>query len=328
MTSVAHVVIAFEDTEEAVAVLGTQDRNLRLIEPHFAVQIVSRGADVVIKGAREEVDRVSRVLQALRAAARAGAVLGRHEVQSAVAEVKHNGTSIDHVFTRGIVVSSRRQPVRPKTVAQRDYIDAIQQHAIIFGIGPAGTGKTYIAMACAVAALERQEFERIILTRPAVEAGESLGFLPGDMLEKVNPYFRPLYDALYDMLPAERVRRMLDQGTIEVAPLAYMRGRTLNNSFVILDEGQNTTAKQMKMFLTRLGHNARAVITGDVTQTDLPSGTPSGLTHARLVLKNIAGIAVIEFKNSDVVRHPLVQDIVDAYDRVERETNGQERGNH
>lgn len=323
MAQAVQQVIDFQDFEEAVAVLGVRDRNLRLIEPHFSVQIVSRGTDVVIRGAADEVERVVTVLEGLRAAARAGAIPGRHEVQSAIHEVKDNGRPIDDAFAHGVIVSSKRGPVRAKTVAQRAYIEAIQNFAIVFAVGPAGTGKTYVAVACAVAALDRHEFDRIILTRPAVEAGESLGFLPGDMMEKVNPYFRPLYDALFDMLPHERVRRMLDQGTIEVAPLAYMRGRTLNRSFVILDEAQNTTSKQMKMFLTRLGYDSRAVVTGDVTQTDLPAGVQSGLLHARAVLKDIQGIRMVQFSTADVIRHPLVQHIVDAYERNERAGNGE-----
>lgn len=322
MANAAQSVIGFSDSREAVAVLGTHDYNLRLIEPQFEVQIISRGNEVIVRGAPEDVEQVSRVLKGLRAAARAGATPGHHEVQSAIQEVKRNGRSIEGAFARGIVVSTRRQPVRPRTIAQQVYLDAIASDPIVIAVGPAGTGKTYLAVACAVAALERQEYERIILTRPAVEAGESLGYLPGDMLEKVNPYFRPLYDALYDMLSGERVRRMIDQGTIEVAPLAFMRGRTLNHSFVILDEAQNTTSKQMKMFLTRLGYHSKAVITGDVTQTDLPEGIASGLVDARDVLVGVPGIRMIEFAASDVVRHPLVQEIVNAYDRKDRIRNG------
>ena len=223
------------------------------------------------------------------------------------------------IFLYAIYITAHKRVVTPKSVAQKAYIDAIRNDDIVFGIGPAGTGKTYLAMAMAVAALMRDNFARMILTRPAVEAGEKLGFLPGDLAEKVNPYLRPLYDALHDMVDFDRARKMLERGTIEVAPLAFMRGRTLNDSFVILDEAQNTTPEQMKMFLTRLGYGSKAVITGDVTQIDLPSGKPSGLKHTMQILQGIDGIRFCYFSERDVVRHRLVRDIISAYDRAEAE---------
>ena len=226
------------------------------------------------------------------------------------------------IFLDAIYITAHKRVVTPKSVAQKEYIDAIRNYDIVFGIGPAGTGKTYLAMAMAVAALMRDSFARMILTRPAVEAGEKLGFLPGDLAEKVNPYLRPLYDALHDMVDFDRARKMLERGTIEVAPLAFMRGRTLNDSFVILDEAQNTTPEQMKMFLTRLGYGSKAVITGDVTQIDLPSGKPSGLKDAVQILAGIDGIRFCYFSERDVVRHRLVRDIISAYDRVEAEKEG------
>ncbi len=221
------------------------------------------------------------------------------------------------IFLDTIYIAAHKRVITPKSVAQKAYIDAIRNHDIVFAIGPAGTGKTYLAMAMGVAALLKQEFARIILTRPAVEAGEKLGFLPGDLAEKVNPYLRPLYDALHDMVDFDRARKMLERGTIEVAPLAFMRGRTLNDSFVILDEAQNTTPEQMKMFLTRLGYGSKAIITGDVTQIDLPAGKISGLKEAQHVLRDIAGIKFVRFSERDVVRHRLVQDIITAYERAD-----------
>jgi phosphate starvation-inducible PhoH-like protein len=230
----------------------------------------------------------------------------------------HNAKLRD-IFLDSIYVTAHKRIVTPKSLAQKEYIEAIRNYDIVFGIGPAGTGKTYLAMAMAIAELMKNNFHRMILTRPAVEAGEKLGFLPGDLAEKVNPYLRPLYDALHDMVDFERARKMLERGVIEVAPLAFMRGRTLNDSFVILDEAQNTTGEQMKMFLTRLGYGSKAVITGDVTQIDLPAGRTSGLKEARLILSGIAGIKFIDFSERDVVRHRLVRDIISAYDRFDEE---------
>ncbi len=225
--------------------------------------------------------------------------------------------NVRDIFLDTIYIAAQKRVITPKSVMQKSYIDSIRNHDIVFAIGPAGTGKTYLAMAMGVAAVLKQEFTRIVLTRPAVEAGEKLGFLPGDLAEKVNPYLRPLYDALHDMVDFDRARKMLDRGTIEVAPLAFMRGRTLNDSFVILDEAQNTTPEQMKMFLTRLGYGSKAIVTGDVTQTDLPAGKISGLKEAQHVLKDIEGIKFVRFSERDVVRHRLVQDIITAYERAE-----------
>jgi phosphate starvation-inducible PhoH-like protein len=232
---------------------------------------------------------------------------------------EHGQVVLTELLSGGIRVPSRKKVILPKTPAQRRYIEAIQRYDIVLGIGPAGTGKTYLAMAMAVSALSNQEVGRIILTRPAVEAGEHLGFLPGDLYQKIHPYLRPLYDALYDMMDPDRANRMIERGTIEIAPLAYMRGRTLNDSFIILDEGQNTTHEQMKMFLTRLGFNSRVVLTGDITQVDLPKDKRSGLIQAKEILKGIKGIHISLFSNKDVIRHKLVQDIIRAYERHEKE---------
>jgi phosphate starvation-inducible protein PhoH and related proteins len=302
--------------EEGVETLfGSYDENLKHLESLFNVRIRTQGHELLVEGNAPGPDRVDRVLGQLSALMKDGYKLSNADVKTA-SDLVAQDESInlrDH-FLKGSLTSAGKRRVGPKTVNQRRYLDAIDQHDIVFGIGPAGTGKTYLAMAQAVSFLVAKKVSRIILARPAVEAGEKLGFLPGDLQEKVNPYLRPLYDALYDMLDGERVARYIERGTIEIAPIAFMRGRTLNDSFVILDEAQNTTSEQMKMFLTRLGFGAKAVITGDITQIDLPAGRTSGLVEAMKVVSHIEGVSFVYFDDRDVVRHKLVQQIVKAYE--------------
>jgi phosphate starvation-inducible protein PhoH and related proteins len=302
--------------EEGVETLfGSYDENLKHLESLFNVRIRTQGHELLVEGNGPGPDRVDRVLGQLSALMKDGYKLSNADVKTA-SDLVAQDESIDlrDHFLKGSLTSAGKRRVGPKTVNQRRYLDAIEQHDIVFGIGPAGTGKTYLAMAQAVSFLVAKKVSRIILARPAVEAGEKLGFLPGDLQEKVNPYLRPLYDALYDMLDGERVARYIERGTIEIAPIAFMRGRTLNDSFVILDEAQNTTSEQMKMFLTRLGFGAKAVITGDITQIDLPPGRTSGLVEAMKVVSHIDGVSFIYFDDRDVVRHKLVQQIVKAYE--------------
>ena len=306
-----------KNNEEARNLFGRHDDHLKLIEKEFGVQLFSRGEELVASGEEEKVDKVSKLVETLLVVVRNGGVLKMHDVMYAVRTARENHlTELPGIYLDRIEVSSKRQFITPKTAGQKRYVDAIRNYDIVFGIGPAGTGKTYLAMAMAVQALQRKEVSRIILTRPAVEAGERLGFLPGDIVEKVSPYLRPLYDALYDMMEVEKIERYIEKGIIEVAPLAFMRGRTLNDSFIILDEAQNSTQEQMKMFLTRLGFDSKTVITGDVTQVDLPSEKPSGLVQVQDLLKHIEGIAFIHFTGQDVVRHELVQQIIEAYGRL------------
>jgi phosphate starvation-inducible protein PhoH and related proteins len=302
--------------EEGIETLfGSYDENLKHLESLFNVRIRTQGHELLVDGNTPDLERVDRVVGQLSSLMRDGYKLSIADVKTASALVaQDDSVDLRDHFLKGSLPAAGKRRVAPKTVTQRRYLDAIEQHDIVFGIGPAGTGKTYLAMAQAVSFLLAKKVSRIILARPAVEAGEKLGFLPGDLQEKVNPYLRPLYDALYDMLDVERVARYIERGTIEIAPIAFMRGRTLNDSFVILDEAQNTTAEQMKMFLTRLGFGAKAVITGDITQIDLPNGRPSGLVEAVKVVGGIDGIAFIRFDERDVVRHKLVQQIVKAYE--------------
>src|SRR5215208_6477983 len=302
--------------EEGIETLfGSYDENLKHLESLFNVRIRTQGHDLLVEGEAPNLDKVDRVVGQLSSLMRDGLKLSNSDIKTA-SDMVAQDTEVDlrDHFLKGSLTAAGKRRIAPKTVNQRKYLDAIEQHDIVFGIGPAGTGKTYLAMAQAVAYLVAKKVSRIILARPAVEAGEKLGFLPGDLQEKVNPYLRPLYDALYDMLDAERVARYIERGTIEIAPIAFMRGRTLNDSFVILDEAQNTTSEQMKMFLTRLGFGAKAVITGDITQIDLPAGRPSGLVEAMKVVNEIEGISFIYFDERDVVRHRLVQQIVKAYE--------------
>src|SRR6202171_310250 len=302
--------------EEGIETLfGSYDENLKHLETLFNVRIRTQGHDLLVEGDAPGIERVDRVVGQLSSLMRDGLKLSNADVKTASDLVAQDqGVDLRDHFLKGSLTSAGKRRIAPKTVNQRRYLDAIDQHDIVFGIGPAGTGKTYLAMAQAVAFLVAKKVSRIILARPAVEAGKKLGFLPGDMQEKVNPYLRPLYDALYDMLDGERVARFIERGTIEIAPIAFMRGRTLNDSFVILDEAQNTTSEQMKMFLTRLGFGSKAVITGDVTQIDLPAGRTSGLVEALKVVGSVEGIAFIHFDERDVVRHKLVQQIVRAYE--------------
>jgi phosphate starvation-inducible PhoH-like protein len=296
---------------------GSYDENLRFLETLLNVQIRTQGQDLLVEGDAVGAAAVERIVLELASLVRDGYRLGNGDVRTAARLVSdHPEIELRDYFVKSAPprASGRRQVV-PKSVNQRAYLDAIDQFDIVFGIGPAGTGKTYLAMAQAVTFLLAKKVTRIILARPAVEAGEKLGFLPGDLQEKVNPYLRPLYDALYDMLDAERVERLLERGTIEIAPIAFMRGRTLNDAFVILDEAQNTTSEQMKMFLTRLGFGSKAVVTGDITQIDLPTSRTSGLIEAMKVVSHIDGISFVYFDERDVVRHKLVQQIVKAYER-------------
>ena len=301
--------------DQGVDVLfGAYDDNLRLLEDLFGVSVRTSGHELIVDGPGDRLDRVESFVGQFGALLRDGYRFARGEVKDAMRLVaEHPELDLRDHFLKGSVRASAKRQIVPKTPTQRQYLEAIDKHEMVFGVGPAGTGKTYLAMAQAVSSLLAKKVSRIVLTRPAVEAGEKLGFLPGDLQEKVNPYLRPLYDALYDMLEADKVERLLERGTIEVAPLAFMRGRTLSDAFVILDEAQNTTSEQMKMFLTRLGFGSKAVITGDITQIDLPYGRPSGLIDALRILDKVEGLAFVHFTDRDVVRHKLVQLIVQAY---------------
>ena len=309
--------IEFLDRQEAYALLGGHDEFLRVVADSFDCQVVSRGDGVVISGG-EEAQTAALVLHELQGLYRQGTPVTMHEVRYAVRLAKAGeGEALHALFSGTVLVSAKGRRIRPKTVGQQRYVEVIRRHAVTFGVGPAGTGKTYLAVVMAVAALRAKHVGRIILTRPAVEAGERLGFLPGDMQEKVDPYLRPLYDALQDIFGVDTYQRLLSKGIIEIAPLAYMRGRTLDNAFVILDEAQNTTGRQMKMFLTRLGLGSRMVVTGDLSQVDLPRGTVSGLTEAVAALEGVDGLAVVRFDESDIIRHEVVSRIVAAYEKYE-----------
>ncbi|MBI4627246.1 MAG: PhoH family protein [Candidatus Rokubacteria bacterium] len=300
---------------DLLPLLGRNDDHLKTLEHELDVRIVARGHEVMLKGDERQVKKAERALIQLAELVRSGAPLRQVEVRAALRMLADDeDADLKAVFTDAIAVPSRKKWVTPKTRGQKRYVDAIRAHDMVFGIGPAGTGKSFLAVAMAVSALTRREVARIVLTRPAVEAGERLGFLPGDLYEKVHPYLRPLYDALYDMLEAEKVTSLMEKGAIEIAPLAYMRGRTLNDSFIILDEAQNSTTEQMKMFLTRLGFNSKMVITGDITQVDLPASRGSGLIEVQSILRDVQGISFVYFDESDVVRHRLVSAIVRAYD--------------
>ncbi len=301
------------------ALLGRNDENLRLLEAELALRIVARGNEITLRGDERRVARGAQIVEELVARLEAGLPAQAADVRAALRVLTDDeNADLRSIFLDAIPVPSRKKQITPKTQNQKRYVEAIRAHDVVVGIGPAGTGKSYLAMAMAVSAMTRREVSRIILTRPAVEAGERLGFLPGDMYEKVHPYLRPLYDALYDMMEPEKVGTMTEKGAIEIAPLAYMRGRTLNDAFIVLDEAQNTTSEQMKMFLTRLGFNSRMVITGDITQVDLPSTRASGLIEIQSVLKHIEGIRFVYFTEKDVVRHELVSEIVRAYDEWAR----------
>src|SRR5216683_2335418 len=305
----------FDDHRFFTELLGQHDGNVRIIEQGLGVRIGVNGSTLKISGGHAEQALSGKILSDLYDLLKRGYPIYVGDVEYAIRILRADrNVDLKDIFLDTVYISAHKRIISPKSLNQKAYIEAIRAHDIVFGIGPAGTGKTYLAMAMALAALMKNQVTRMVLCRPAVEAGEKLGFLPGDLAEKVNPYLRPLYDALHDMVDFDRARRMVERGTIEVAPLAFMRGRTLNDSFIILDEAQNTTSEQMKMFLTRLGYNSKAVITGDITQIDLPSGKLSGLKEARTVLANTPGIKFVYFNERDVVRHRLVQAIITAYD--------------
>lgn len=316
MAESVEVKIELYDINTVVEIFGRHDEHLELIERVLGVRIIARSEEVVISGEPERVRQAEEVLAQLRGFYRAGNRLTGHEVNYAIRAVQ-NGVknALEGLAGDVVLVTPRGKQIKPKTIGQQKYVEAIKKHDIVLAIGPAGTGKTYLAVVMAIKALRNKEIERLVLTRPAVEAGEKLGFLPGDLQEKIDPYLRPLYDGLYDVLGVENTRRYLEKRVIEVAPLAYMRGRTLENSFIILDEAQNTTPEQMKMFLTRLGFGSKAVINGDITQIDLPRGQVSGLVNAQELLKNIKGLAIHSFTGEDIVRHPLVEEIIKAYNK-------------
>lgn len=312
---VATETLHFENARAAQQLFNNEPRNLQLLETELGVKATAREGWIKLEGHADAIERAKHLFVSLETLLKAGTPVRNREFTHALNVVKHDGAeTLKDLVSDRILTHERKPGVTAKTVGQKKYLDAIRKHDITIGVGPAGTGKTYLAVAMALAALREGRVSRLILTRPAVEAGEALGFLPGDLYEKITPYLRPLQDALHDMLPAEEIAKHTERGTIEIAPLAYMRGRTLNNAFIILDEAQNSTTEQMLMFLTRLGHGSKAVINGDETQIDLPSNKHSGLLEAHRVLKNVEGIAVIEFSRRDVVRHPLVQRIIAAYE--------------
>ncbi|MDT8335139.1 MAG: PhoH family protein [Desulfurivibrionaceae bacterium] len=306
--------LRFDDNEAARLLYGDLNRNMAMIEIAMAVKIEVRGTELTISGRSYDLGLVESGLKQLYEMIRAGFPIYQRDIAYALRILRKSpATDLKEIFQDQVFISAHQGAISPKSINQKEYIEAIRHNDIVFGIGPAGTGKTYLAVAMAVAAFTAKEVKTIILARPAVEAGERLGFLPGDMAQKVNPYLRPLHDALYDMLGVEKTANLIEQGAIEIAPLAFMRGRTLNSAFVILDEAQNTTREQMKMFLTRLGFNSKAVITGDITQIDLPTDKGSGLIHCAKILRKIKGISFATFNETDVVRHPLVQEIILAY---------------
>ena len=310
--------ISLERMEEAVSLFGSFDENVRLLENEFHVTVVNREEQLIINGEPEDTMLAEKAIEALLRLISKGENVGEQHVRYVIGLCRSGQSDRIDELTRDVIcISAKGRPIKPKTIGQKDYIKTIQQKPVTIGVGPAGTGKTYLAVAAAVAAFREKEVSRIILTRPAVEAGERLGFLPGDLQSKVDPYLRPLYDALFDMLGAETYQKYLEKGNIEVAPLAYMRGRTLDDSFIILDEAQNTSREQMKMFLTRMGFGSKVVITGDVTQIDLPEGKPSGLKEAMKVLDGVEGVGICRLTQNDVVRHVMVQRIIEAYAKFE-----------
>ena len=309
------MILSVDTMDAYMTLFGFNDQHVALIEQECAVSISLRGAELNVSGEEEGVELAISVIGKLLEMIRRGDLVDRSRIRYAIALAREGKVDmIDEILRSVVAITHRGKQIRCKTLGQQQYVDAIRNHDLTFAVGPAGTGKTYLAMALAVVALKNKEIERIVLTRPAVEAGEKLGFLPGDMTQKVDPYLRPLYDALYDFMGVDSYQKLVERGTVEVAPLAYMRGRTLHDSFIILDEAQNTTTEQMKMFLTRLGFGSKVVVTGDVTQTDLPYGKRSGLAEALEVLKDIREIGMVHLTSKDVVRHELVQKIVDAYD--------------
>ncbi len=315
-------VINVDRMEQTVSLFGSFDENIKLIESQYNVKVISRGSEIKVSGDAENVSRAVRAINGLLMLINRGEALSEQNVRYVLSLVNEgNEDKLTEMTGDCVCITAKGKPIKPKTLGQKRYLECIKNNTITLGAGPAGTGKTYLAVAMAVNAFRAKEINRIILTRPAVEAGEKLGFLPGDLQQKVDPYLRPLYDALFDMLGAESFQRYQERGSIEVAPLAYMRGRTLDDSFIILDEAQNTTREQMKMFLTRLGFNSKIVVTGHITQIDLPDGKKSGLVEAMKILKGIDDIAINVFTEKDVVRHRLVQDIIKAYEKQEMKKN-------
>ncbi|MBQ2952025.1 MAG: PhoH family protein [Clostridia bacterium] len=309
------MLLSVDSMDAYMTLFGFNDQHVALIEQECEVTLTLRGAELNVKGEEAQVELAVSVIAKLLEMIRRGDLVDRSRIRYAIALAREGKVDmIDEILRSVVAITHRGKQIRCKTLGQQQYVEAIRNHDLTFAVGPAGTGKTYLAMALAVVALKNKEIERIVLTRPAVEAGEKLGFLPGDMTQKVDPYLRPLYDALYDFMGVDSYQKLVERGTVEVAPLAYMRGRTLHDSFIILDEAQNTTSEQMKMFLTRLGFGSRVVVTGDVTQTDLPYGKRSGLAEALEVLSDVPGIGIVHLTSKDVVRHELVQRIVDAYD--------------
>jgi len=310
--------VSIDSMEYALSLFGSFDENIKLIEKAFSVTVLNRGSELKISGEPENVTAAARAVAGLMSLITNGETLTAQNVGYVISLVKDGSEDkLSELGSDSICLTTKGRPVKPKTLGQKKYVECIKNNTIVFGVGPAGTGKTYLAVAMAVKAFRSKQVTRIILTRPAVEAGEKLGFLPGDLQQKVDPYLRPLYDALFDMLGADNFQKYQEKGCIEVAPLAYMRGRTLDDSFIILDEAQNTTPEQMKMFLTRLGFNSKIVVTGDITQVDLPDGKRSGLIEVLKILKNIDDIETVRFSEKDVVRHRLVQDIIKAYEKHE-----------
>ncbi len=307
-------------------IFGQLDENIKTIEKSFSVKIVSRGDAISLEGESENVAKATKVLKTLIAFAQKGEQINEQIINYLInAREDENFDQIEKINADFICMTISGKPIKPKTLGQKKYIDAIKNNTIVFGVGPAGTGKTYLAMAMAITAFKKNDVSRIVLTRPAIEAGEKLGFLPGDLQQKVDPYLRPLYDALHEIMGAETFQKNMEKGLIEVAPLAYMRGRTLDNSFIVLDEAQNTTPEQMKMFLTRIGYGSKVIITGDITQIDLPEGKNSGMNEAIKILQNIDGIEFCHLTNKDVVRHPLVQKIIAAYEKHAEKKETQDR---
>ncbi len=315
-------IINVERLEQMTEIFGSFDENIGILERELGVTVLNRNTELKVVGEQDRADRAVRVIESLLVLSSRGEAINEQNIRYAIGLVEENQESRIAELSRDIIcITTKGKPIKPKTIGQRDYINAIAENTITLGIGPAGTGKTYLAVAAAVNAFREKKVNRIILTRPAIEAGEKLGFLPGDLQSKVDPYLRPLYDGLYDMIGPEAFQRYMERGTIEVAPLAYMRGRTLDDSFIILDEAQNTTPEQMKMFLTRLGFNSKAVITGDITQIDLPDGKSSGLRDAMKVLQDVEDVAQCHLTSKDVVRHVLVQRIINAYEKRDGDRN-------
>lgn len=306
--------------DEVKRLIGNHEENITMLENAYETEMIVRGDEIVLNDSKETIDKIKEVLETLLKLVKQGKTVSKRDIMYTLKLAEnHNLKVLDELYSIKIARTMSGKLIYPKTIGQKEYYNALKHNDVVFGIGPAGTGKTYLAVVFAVQALKNNEVQRIVLTRPAVEAGENLGFLPGDLKEKVDPYLRPLYDALYDMLGQEQTERLIEKGTIEIAPLAYMRGRTLEDAYVILDEAQNTTDAQMKMFLTRLGFNSKMIITGDITQIDLPSGTISGLKRALQILKNVSGIRFVFLSALDVVRHPVVQKIIERYENVDNE---------